>query len=124
MYKRKIHSDIFCGLSNPEYFVKEMNIWDGILDDEKKRMPQSFIIGSIRVFSTNASFFWSTKLDLGDKIYNLLHYMIENNPQEAAIYDFEKGWLAPLKIPSSFDKPIMLQVPPQSSVSVSISVVW
>lgn len=123
--KRKIHTDIVCHLSNPEQFTPlEINLWDGIMEHEKKIMVKSFVVGSIRIYSSNNIFFYNANMELGDKIYNLHHYLLEGQTNEAAIYNFEKGWLAPLNIPLSFDKKIMLNIPPSTSVRVSISTVW
>lgn len=60
--KRKIHSDILLNVSNTESHYKEINIWDGLHDKEKEKLVKSFIIGSIRMWSTNVNIFGSANL--------------------------------------------------------------
>lgn len=124
--KLKKYSDIIIHLVNPESNgLKEVNIWDGISDAEKKELFSSFIIGSVRIWSTSAHFFYAdSKINIGDKVYNLIHYLTKGSLQEAIIYNFDKGWLAPLNIPASFDKPILIKIPPSSMVTISISTIW
>lgn len=117
--------DIVITLANTEMNVKEMNLFkDGYWDMPKDEIPKSFIIGSIRIFCSNSLFIWSNnEIELGGKIYRLSHYMPEDNMQQCLIYDFDKGWLAPLNVPMNTDKDIIFQVPASTTVSISISVV-
>lgn len=118
--------DIVITLSNPEMNAKDMDLFkDGVWDIPKEEIPKSFVLGSIRIFCSNSHFIWNynNEIELGDKIYKLSHYMPEDNSQQCLIYDFDKGWLAPLKVPMNTDKEIKFQVPASTTVSVSISVV-
>ena len=119
----KKKTDIVVQLSNGTYETKEMNIWDGIWYDQRDKMPQSFIVGSIRFWCSTVSFFSNAEIELDGKIYKLLHYITKENNQDAIIYDFGKGWLAPLNIPMSFDKPIKIIIPSNTLLTVTISVV-
>jgi hypothetical protein len=119
--------DIVITLVNREMNLKEMNLfkdgyWD-YFDDLKIERPLSFTIGSI-IVSCIAYSFWSynNNIELGDKIYNLSHYISQENSMQSIIYNFEKGWLAPLNINMSADKDIVFKVPASTSVTVSISV--
>ena len=117
--------DIVITLTNPDVSFKEMNLFkDGYWDMPKDEIPKSFTLGSIRIFCSNSNFMFRTnEIDLGDKIYRLSHYMPEDNSQQCLIYDFEKGWLAPLNVPISTDKDFNFIVPASTTVSFSISVV-
>lgn len=118
--------DIVIILTNTELNQKEMNLFkDGYFDIPKEEIPKSFIIGSIRIFCINSLFIWSfnNEIELGDKIYKLSHYTSEDNSQQCIIYNFDKGWLAPLNIQMSTDKDIKFNVPASTTVNVSISVV-
>lgn len=118
--------DLIITLQNPDLNYKNFNLfkdgfWEGI---DKKDIPSSFIVGSIIISCTNTNFFWmGQKIELGDKIYDLSHYISQDNNMQSIIYNFDKGWLAPLNVPMSTSKDIIFQVPASTSVKVSISVV-
>ncbi len=118
--------DIVITLVNPDINYKEMNLFkDGHWDMPKDEIPKSFILGSLRILCSNSYFMYQSnnEIELGGKIYRLSHYLPEDNAQQCLIYDFEKGWLAPLNIPMSTDKDFIFTVPASTQVSFSISVV-
>ena len=125
--KKNKKRDIIITLANPEQLNKDMNLFkDGYwtyFDDLKIERPNSFTIGSV-IVSCIAYSFWcsNNNIELGDKIYNLSHYISQHNSMQSIIYDFEKGWLAPLNINMSADKDIVFNVPASTTVSISISV--
>jgi len=124
--KKNKKRDITITLANPEQNQKEMNLFkDGYwsyFDDLKIERPRSFTIGSVIVSCITYLFWYNNNIELGDKIYNLSHYLSQDNSMKSIIYDFEKGWLAPLNINMSADKDIVFNVPASSTVSISISV--
>lgn len=117
--------DIIITLVNSEINNKTMNLFkDGYWDIPKEEIPKSFVIGSVRISSSNSYFFYgNNEIELGNKIYKLSHYTPEDNCQQCIIYDFEKGWLAPLNVPMNTDKEILFNIPASTQVSISISVV-
>lgn len=123
--KRRIKTDIIIYLVNPDMSSKEMNIWDSIDKELRKRLPDTITVGSIKITCTNSYLFcYDNEMELGDKIYKLQHYLYKEQSLFALIYDFEKGWLAPLKVPVNLNKPMILTIPASSSVQISISTIW
>lgn len=117
--------DLIITLQNPDLNYKDMDLFkDGYWDIPKEEIPSSFIVGSVIISCTNTNFFWmGQKIELGDKIYDLSHYVSQENNMQSIIYNFDKGWLAPLNIPMNTGKDIKFQVPASTSIKVSISVV-
>ena len=123
MLRRKRKTDFEIHVSNPDIQWKDINIWDSLTNDEKKSLPHSFIVGSIKIVSHSRIFFHNKKINLGDKDYLLSHYLVNGESNICLIYNFEKGFLAPLNIPLSFSTPIIFNVPGHETVSISFSIV-
>lgn len=107
-------NDIKISIINNAYEVKCVNVWD-YLDDKTP-----FTIGSIRISSTVIEFFHINPNFTLDKEYNLIHYTSPNSSNEVLLFDFNKGWLAPLKYEVDFSKPLMMKILPQQSIYITI----
>lgn len=122
--KKYIKQDITIGLTNMEGFYKELDLFkDGYFQHyDKENLPPYINVGSVIISCSNSSFFYGPTIAL-DKVYNIFHYMMQGSCTQAAIYNFDKGWLAPLNYVLDTSRQMKFNVPANTSVSVSISVV-
>ena len=110
-------------LSNNSEFYNKMNLFkDGQIQDNFE-LPKVFTVAFIIVYSPNPTALWQdSNIELENKIYKLnLYYKQSEN--QILIYNFEKGYLAPLKLKIDTSQDVIFNVPNKTSLSVNFSVI-
>lgn len=118
--------DIQISIVNDTHGYKYIDIWNELKKNEVyidlyKRYRKKIIIGSILFGCMEQNFIYSNSNLVLDKIYDLKHYKKQGSDYEALIYDFQKGYLSPMKYKPDLETPCYLTVPSNSSLSISLS---
>ncbi len=118
--------DITLSIQNLTDGTKTIDIWEELRKDETyiekyKKYRKQIVIGSILFAGTDPNFIHCNRIKL-DKYYDLKNYKkLDNNPYEALIYDFQKGYLSPMKYKPNLDEPCYITVLSNISILISLS---
>ena len=114
--QNKVGTDKF-----PDYNYHEFDLWQELI---KQNDGKEFVIGHIIIWSTNNYSLCTNRfIKIGDKQYDLLLYNEEKSANSVKIYDFEKGYLSPLKIKVTKEMTQKISVSLDNPFNVSVSVV-
>ena len=105
----------------PDNNYHEFDLWQELI---KQNDGKEFTIGHIIFWTTNCYSIANNRfIKIGDKLYDLLLYQEEKVANSVKIYDFEKGYLSPLKIRITKEMNQRISVSLDNPLNISVSVI-